>query len=225
MIKVSQLKKSYKSDGRWQPVVDGVDFHCRRGEYLSIMGHSGSGKTTFLSLLGGLTRPDSGEIMIDAVSLLTLSDRELAAFRNRKLNFIFQFASLIPTLTVRENILLPAMFRPAGSAPDPDLPGRATELLDLVGLADKQNSYPAQLSGGQQRRVAIARAFINAPEIVLADEPTGDLDQQTEEEIIQLFRRMNQEQGVTLIVVTHSETVATAADRRLRMVGGRFAAS
>ncbi|MFN3479180.1 MAG: ABC transporter ATP-binding protein [Thermodesulfovibrionales bacterium] len=221
MIEVREVSKRYRAGNQEIRAVDNVSFRCDKGEYISIIGHSGSGKTTLLSLIGGLTRPDSGDILIDGESILSFDDDSLSEFRNRKLNFVFQFSSLIPTLTALENVMLPVVFSPekknGGVIRD-----EAIRLLDAMGLGDKLDSYPSQLSGGQQRRVAIARAFINNPEIILADEPTGDLDEETEAEVIRFFKRLNEEKGITFIVVTHSSTIANEAKRVLRMHNGRL---
>ena len=216
MIDVRNITKNYTIESQILKAVDGVSFSIKKGEMVSIIGHSGSGKTTLLSLIGGLTRPDSGEVLIDDTNIWSMGDNSLSEFRNRKMSFIYQFASLIPTLTSLENIMLPTAFGHYGS----DTEEYAMELLGLVGLRDKTNSYPSHLSGGQQRRVAIARAFINRPEIVLADEPTGDLDEDSEEEIIRLFTRMNAEQQVTFIIVTHNRDIAAKTQRQLRMSNG-----
>lgn len=204
MIDIVNISKSYKIGRDSFKAVDGLSLTVETGDFISIVGHSGSGKTTLLSLIGGLTRPDSGTVVIDNTDLWAMSDNELSEFRNKKINFIFQFSSLIPTLNVLENVLLPSAF---GQNSDP-LKERAIKLLEKVRLPDRLDSYPSQLSGGQQRRVAIARAFINNPSIILADEPTGDLDEDTEQEIIKLFHTMNEEQGITFVIVTHSSDIA-----------------
>jgi putative ABC transport system ATP-binding protein/lipoprotein-releasing system ATP-binding protein len=185
---------------------------------VSIVGHSGSGKTTLLSLIGGLTRPDKGEVEIDGVNLWSMNDNQLSRFRNHKISFIYQFASLIPTLTVYENIILPTAF---GNLSD-DTTERAQALLERVGLAKQSRYYPAQLSGGQQRRVAIARAFINRPAVLLADEPTGDLDEETENEIMALFGDLNRQENITFVIVTHSSEIAARAARTMQMKDGRL---
>lgn len=218
MIELINIVKTYKAGGQKIQAVSNVSLSCGKGEYISIVGHSGSGKSTLLSLIGGLTRPDSGSVNIDGINLWSLSDGALSEFRNKKMSFIFQFASLIPTLTAVENVIMPSVF----SKEREDKKGAALELIEMMGLTDKAYSYPSQLSGGQQRRVAIARAFINNPEIILADEPTGDLDEQTEAEIIDFFRRMNKEKCITFIVVTHNTAVASASDRMLTMSAGRL---
>ncbi len=219
MIVVDHLSKIYSLEGERVTAVDDVSFTIERGEFLAILGHSGSGKTTLLNLIGGLTRPNSGTVRIDGQDIWQLSDRELSRLRNEKMNFIFQFASLIPTLNVIDNVLLPAAF---GTVRKAHLYDRAVQLLEMVGLADKQQAYPAQLSGGQQRRVAIARAFINDPAIVLADEPTGDLDEETEQEVVNLFRTFNKEKQTTFLIVTHSSDLAARTDKPLRMTAGRL---
>ncbi len=182
----------------------------------SVIGHSGSGKTTLLSLIGGLTRPDSGQVLVDGVDLWSMADDSMSEFRNRKISFIYQFSSLIPTLTALENIMLPTAFGSYGE----EVREYAAQLLALVGLQEKIGSYPSHLSGGQQRRVAIARAFINKPEIVLADEPTGDLDEETEAEVLNLFRKMNEEHNTTFIIVTHNKEIASQAGKQFRMSSG-----
>ena len=220
MIEVEHLSKAYPLDGHPVKAVDDVSLSIAQGEFVSILGHSGSGKTTLLNLIGGLTRPEAGRVRIDGQDIWSLNDAELSRLRNEKMNFIFQFASLIPTLNVVDNVLLPATFgrtQPAG------LRDRALELLELMGLSGKLTAYPAQLSGGQQRRVAISRAFINEPAIVLADEPTGDLDEDTEREVLALFRRVNEKQRTTFLIVTHSSELAAKTDRRFRMTAGRLA--
>ncbi len=221
MIEIKDLTKTYTVGGQVSKVVDHVSFKLAKGEIVSIIGHSGSGKTTLLSLIGGLTKPDSGSVIIGGKDIWAMDDAGLSGFRNRMLSFIFQFSSLIPTLTAFENVVLPAAF---GDYKE-EITGYAKELLDTVGLGDKMNSFPSQLSGGQQRRIAIARAFINRPEIILADEPTGDLDEETEAEIMALFKNMNREREVTFLLVTHSSELAGQAGRQLRMSSGLVSAA
>ncbi|MBF0564262.1 MAG: ABC transporter ATP-binding protein [Nitrospirae bacterium] len=204
MIEIKNLSKSYKVGGNVINAVDKVNLSVARREIISILGHSGSGKTTLLSLIGGLTTPSAGTVTIDNVDLWSISDDELSRLRNRKINFIFQFSSLVPTLNVIENVLLPTVFSKDGTDKRP----LAGQLLDTLGISDKASMYPSELSGGQQRRVAIARAFINDPEIILADEPTGDLDEETEADVLALFRTMNAEKGITFLIVTHSSEIA-----------------
>ena len=215
MIKLSNLSKIYKDGDQTISAVHDVSLQVAQGDFISIVGHSGSGKTTLLSLMGGLTKPDSGSVVIGGTDIWTLSDDALSEFRNRNVNFIFQFASLVPTLTVLENVLLPSAFGTGGEG----LESYAKELLGMVGLGDKVRSFPSRLSGGQQRRVAIARAFINSPKVVLADEPTGDLDEATEAEIMNIFREQNKK-GTTFVIVTHNQSVAATANKRYSMTSG-----
>jgi putative ABC transport system ATP-binding protein/lipoprotein-releasing system ATP-binding protein len=221
MIKVNNLMKRYRLDNAEIIAVNNISLECKKGDFISIIGHSGSGKTTLLSLIGGLTRPDSGQIIIDNVNLTSLDDNKLSEFRNKKLNFVFQFSSLIPTLTSIENVILPTIFSSQKNNSEA-VKKEAIRLLEVLGLDDKITSYPSQLSGGQQRRVAIARAFINNPEIILADEPTGDLDEETEAEVIKFFKKMNEERGITFLVVTHNFTIASKAKRIMKMHNGKL---
>jgi putative ABC transport system ATP-binding protein/lipoprotein-releasing system ATP-binding protein len=168
-------------------------------------------------MIGGILRPSAGKILLNGSDICQLNDDQLSAYRNAKIGFMFQFASLLPILTARENVLLPGLF---GTASHSISEKKAEEYLDMVGLKDKIHSYPAQLSGGQQRRVAIARALVNDPEIILADEPTGDLDEETEAEIMELFYTVNREKQVTIILITHNLDLAKKAKKQLRMNQG-----
>lgn len=215
-ISLQGLTQSYRQGDTQVNAVDHVDLQVLAGDFIIITGRSGIGKTTLLSLIGRLAEPTSGEIIIDGIDLKSLDDAALSDLRARKIGFVFQFASLIPTLTVFENIGLPSLF--TGQPIDEE---RTTKLAQMVGLGDKLKSYPTQLSGGQRRRVAIARALINHPEILLADEPTGDLDAETEIEILDLFRSLNQ-QGMTIILVTHSSNLIGYGNRALRMEQGKL---
>ncbi|HEX9861182.1 MAG TPA: ABC transporter ATP-binding protein [Nitrospirota bacterium] len=215
MIELKGLTKNYKDGEQKISAVHDVNMKLDAGEFVSIVGHSGSGKTTLLSLMGGLTKPDHGTVVIEGTDIWTLSDDALSEFRNRNVNFIFQFASLVPTLTVLDNVLLPSAFGTCCEG----LEEYAKSLVELVGLADKMNTYPSSLSGGQQRRVAIARAFVNSPKVVLADEPTGDLDEATESDIMEIFRKQNKG-GTTFVIVTHNSAVAQVARRRFNMTAG-----
>ena len=221
MIEIKSLSKTYKVSVDVINAVDNVSISIVDHEFISILGHSGSGKTTLLSLIGGLTKPDSGTVIIDDIDIWSISDNELSGFRNRKINFIYQFSSLIPTLNVIENILLPTAFSREKADNTYDY---AMELLAMVGIHDKVHAYPSQMSGGQQRRAAIARAFINRPKILLADEPTGDLDEETEAEIMKLFLRMNENQGITFVIVTHSSELARQTKKQFRMTHGILSA-
>ena len=190
------------------------------GESLAIVGPSGSGKTTLLQILGGLTRPSAGTVRIEGRDLATLSDRELARLRNQKIGFVFQHHHLLPQCTLLENLLVPTLVQHRSSPPE--LVRRARELLDQVGLADRSTHRPAQLSGGECQRGAVARALINRPALVLADEPTGALDSETAAELCELLVRLNREHGVTLVTVTHWDALATRMQRVLRLTDGRF---
>jgi len=214
MIELKGLSKTYTILGNIIKAVQTLDLTIQQGDFLSIVGHSGSGKSTFLSLIGGIARPDTGTVSLDGADIWGYNDSGLSRLRNEKFGFIYQFASLIPTLSATENVLLPTVFGRKRASAD------AVHLLQLVGLGDKIDRYPAELSGGEQQRVAIARAFINSPEIILADEPTGDLDEQTEAEIMDFFEKTNKENKVTMIMVTHSSEIALRAQRRFRMKQG-----
>lgn len=219
LVRVRDLEKHYPGAEGRVAAVEGLSLDIRCGEFLAILGHSGSGKTTLLSLIGGLTRPTRGEVLLAGQDVSRLDEARLAAVRNRSIGFIFQFASLVPTLTVLENVLLPAAFSPS---PPAGIAEEGARLLGLVGLADKLNAYPGQLSGGQQRRVAIARAFILNPQLILADEPTGDLDVETEQEVMAIFRELHR-RGVTIAMVTHEREITKDADRVVTMDRGRIA--
>lgn len=216
---VEQVTKTFGLDGTRLRAVDGVSFEVAAGEFVSIIGHSGSGKTTLLSILGGLSRPTSGRVLFDGTDVYGLDGDALSEYRCEKIGFVFQFASLLPALTALENLLLPVGFRPgahrAGEAAE-----KALELLELMSLADKADALPSQLSGGQQRRIAIARAFMNDPALILADEPTGDLDEETEAEVMGVFRTMNERSGATFLMVTHNTELARQAGRRMKMHRG-----
>jgi putative ABC transport system ATP-binding protein/lipoprotein-releasing system ATP-binding protein len=214
MIELKGISKTYHIADRTIQSVQPVDLTVRQGEFVSIVGHSGSGKSTFLSLVGGIARPDAGIITIDGKDIWTFDDRRLSRLRNETFGFVYQFASLIPTLTSAENVLLPSVFGVKRHPED------ALRLLEQVGLGDKADRYPSELSGGEQQRVAIARAFINQPRIILADEPTGDLDEETEADIMKFFERVNGERKVTVLLVTHSSELAVRASRQLRMKHG-----
>ena len=209
LIVCKNLTKTYMADGAPFRAVDDVSFSADKGDFIIILGHSGSGKTTLLSLVGGLAAPDSGQVLVNKRDNWQQSDADLSEMRNKTVGFIFQFSSLIPTLTSLENVLLPLSFSKK-SAGDQKL---AMELLAMVGLGDKINAFPAQLSGGQQRRVAIARAFINQPDIILADEPTGDLDEETERDIMNIFKKYNQENNTTFLIVTHNNELTKLVEK------------
>ena len=214
MIELKGLSKTYSISGRIIKAVQPLDLTIKQGDFVSIVGHSGSGKSTFLSLIGGIARPDTGTVIVDGENIWQHDDTWLSKLRNNKYGFVYQFASLIPTLTATENVLLPTVFGGKKTADD------AVKLLEFVGLGDKTGRYPSELSGGEQQRVAIARAFIHDPEVIMADEPTGDLDEETEAEIMTFFEKINKEKKVTMIMVTHSSELALRAATRLRMKQG-----
>ena len=209
-VETEDLAKYYVMGPVTVRALDGVSVKIRRGEYLSIMGPSGSGKTTFFNMVGGLDRPTRGKVYIDEVDIAKLDAYELAWLRARKIGYIFQTFNLIPVLTALENVMLPMIF--AGVGREERL-RRATEILTRVGLGERLNHKPLELSGGQQQRVAIARSLANNPVIVLADEPTGNLDLYTGLDIISLLRSMNKEKGVTIITATHDLKMIDVSDR------------
>ena len=218
-LQIENLTKTYTVDDTSFVGVDNISLNINKGEFLSIMGHSGSGKTTLISLVGGILKPSSGKVLIDGTDISTLDDNKLSEYRANRIGFMFQFASLLPILTARENVLLPGIFSPDKNVVDEKT---AVDLLEMVGIGEKKDSYPSHLSGGQQRRVAIARALLNKPDIILADEPTGDLDEDTEAEIMNLFEEINQKHGVTIILITHNPEVAGKAHKKLRMSKGKL---
>jgi putative ABC transport system ATP-binding protein/lipoprotein-releasing system ATP-binding protein len=220
LIELDGISKIFTVGGATIPAVDNVSLRIERGDFLSIVGHSGSGKTTLLSIIGGIIRPSSGRVLFEGADICPMADDDLSTYRSEKVGFMFQFASLLPMLTVKENVLLPGLFRQERDARDKKM---AEEYLSLVGISEKINAYPSQLSGGQQRRVAIARALVYEPQIVLADEPTGDLDEETEMSVMELFRRLNSEKQITFILITHNLELAKMAQRQFRMTQGRLA--
>jgi ABC-type lipoprotein export system ATPase subunit len=209
--------KSYTIGQQSISAVNNVSLEIDKGEFISIVGHSGSGKTTLLSIIGGIVKPTSGKILCNGTDIYSLDSDGLSEYRSRNIGFMFQFASLLPILSAKENLLLPGLFKSGSGSTDAK---KAEEYLEIVGLKDKIEAYPSQLSGGQQRRVAIARAFMNDPEIILADEPTGDLDEETEAEIMALFRKLNEEKKITFIFITHNLELAKQAQRQIRMSNG-----
>jgi putative ABC transport system ATP-binding protein/lipoprotein-releasing system ATP-binding protein len=215
MIELSNASKIYESGGEEVRAVDDVSLRVATGEFVSIVGHSGSGKTTLVSLMGGLTRPTSGAVNVDGKDIWKMSNRELALLRSEKIGFCFQFSSLISTINCLDNVRLPSSF----TSDDKVGKDHAMRMLELVGLPEKARSYPSELSGGQQRRIAIARSLINQPSIILADEPTGDLDEETEGDVMELFKEVNIG-GVTIVMVTHSSQLAARATRTLHMENG-----
>ena len=219
IVRTRDLAKIYKMGEVEVPALRGVDLDIRRGEYLSIMGPSGSGKTTLFNMIGGLDKPTNGSCFIEEVDMAQLDAFELAWLRCRKIGYIFQTFNLIPVMTAMENVTLPMIF--AGTGTD-ELMDRGRELLALVGLGDRLHHKPFELSGGQQQRVAVARSLANSPAIVLADEPTGNLDLQTGKEIIDLLKELNQESGVTIISATHDLKMIDVSDRIVHIRDGEL---
>jgi len=215
------LTKTYTMGKRSLEVLRGVDLNLARGEFLALRGSSGAGKSTLLHLIGGLDLPNAGEILFDGQNLVAFSERQLTEFRNRRVGFIFQAYHLLPELTALENVCLPARMARIASA---TVEARGRELLSRVGLKDRLDHKPSELSGGEQQRVAIARALINEPELVLADEPTGNLDSKTGGEIIELLKSLRVESNTTLVIATHDAKVAANAERVVELVDGRIAA-
>ena len=223
MLEAREVRKTYTTECGSCDAVRGVSLALEAGEFVAVVGRSGSGKSTLLAILGGLCRPTSGTVAVDGVDLWSLPEQQRAAFRNREVGLVFQFASLLPTLRVIDNVALPALVR--GVSSDEDAYRRATELLGRLGLGHRADAYPSELSGGEQRRAALARAIVNAPPIVLADEPTSDLDEETEAEILDALGEIHRRDGVALVVVTHDPKIARRADRILEIRNGSIVAS
>lgn len=220
MIKVISLRKSIATATHRVDILNGLDFEVPKGEFVAIMGPSGSGKSTLLGLLAGLDSPTSGNIILDGEDIVGLSEDRMAVLRGRKIGFVFQSYNLIPTLTAEENVLLPWELN-GGNGAGRD---RARELLTTVGLVDRAEHYPVQLSGGEQQRVALARAFIVRPPILLADEPTGNLDSANGQRVLELLIDMNQREHTTMVLVTHDHDLASRADRIITLRDGRIVA-
>lgn len=217
ILNIRNLSKTYQGGGRTLHVLNDVNFSVDAGSTLSIVGPSGSGKTTLLGLCAGLDRASSGSVELNNITLNDLSEDERAQVRNRYVGFIFQNFQLLPTLTALENVMVPLELRG-----EKNIRPRAMELLDKVGLADRMHHYPLQLSGGEQQRVSLARAFSNSPRILFADEPTGNLDAETSDRVIKLLFDLNKEAGTTLIIVTHNLELAALTNRVIRIKGGHL---
>lgn len=219
MITLKHVSKTYALKGKIiVPAVQDVSLHVDRKEFVVITGRSGSGKTTLLNLIAGLARPTDGQVFHGDVDLWRMTDAQRSEMRNRKMGFVFQFPSLLQSLTSLENVVLPTMFfNHKATATDFE---RANQLLELVGLSEKRSAYPRQLSAGQQQRVVIARALFNHPELLLADEPTSNLDEETEKEIMALLQKIHKNNGITIILVTHVGGLVTQGTRNVLMVNG-----
>ena len=219
VLETQELKKYYGSGDTLVKALDGVDLRVENGEFVAIVGTSGSGKSTLLHILGGLDRPTGGSVRVEGKDIFSLKDEELTIFRRRKIGFVFQAYNLVPVLSAYENIILPIQLD--GGQVDKDYVGRVIEAL---GLAQRLNSLPSQLSGGQQQRVAIARALAAKPAIILADEPTGNLDSKTSQDVLSLMKITSQKFAQTMVMITHNEEIAQTADRIVRIEDGRIVA-
>ncbi len=217
ILRVEHLSKHYGAGENLVRAVDDVSFSVEKGEFLAIIGPSGSGKSTLLHILGGVDRPTAGKVFVDGQDVYAQNDEQLAIFRRRQVGLIYQFYNLIPVLTAEENMTLPVLLD--GREVNKE---RLEELLDTLALTDRRKNLPNQLSGGQQQRVSIGRALMNAPAVVLADEPTGNLDSKNSQEIVELLKQSNRKYGQTLIVITHDESIALQADRVIAIEDGRI---
>lgn len=218
ILEISHLRKAYKGVNKELTVLDDINFDIAPGEIVSIVGPSGSGKTTLLGLCAGLDAPTEGKVILSGEAISDMTEDEKASVRNQNVGFIFQNFQLLPTLTALENVMIPLELRGESKGAEE----KARNLLNRVGLGDRTHHYPAQLSGGEQQRVSLARAFSNTPKILFADEPTGNLDDETSEVVEQLIFDLNKENGTTLVIVTHDMELASKTDRIIRLKGGHI---
>jgi len=223
LINLHQVSKTYQTAAGAFTALHAIDLQVQAGEFVAVVGRSGSGKTTLLNLLAGIDRPTSGSLSVAGTALPPLSESQLAEWRGRTVGLVFQFFQLLPTLTVLENVLLPMEFVRTGAIPMAERKPKALALLERVGIADQAHKLPANLSGGQQQRAAIARALANDPPILMADEPTGNLDEHTKNDVLALFGRLNAD-GRTIIVITHERDISRYAARQVTLVDGHIAA-
>ena len=219
MIELKGVTKTYELGGEKIYALDNVNLKIDTGDFIAIVGPSGSGKSTLANIIGGLDVPDSGEVLVENTNMARMKDKVLSNYRNKKIGFIFQSFNLQPTYTALENVTIPLIF---GHVPAKDRKKRAEECLRAVGLEDRMNHRPSQLSGGQRQRVCIARALANNPEVIIADEPTGNLDSKKGEEIIQLLKNLNKTAQITLVVITHDHNVAKEAKKIITIKDGRL---
>ncbi len=222
MIQTVDLCKSFETAGGTLQVLKGIHLEIAKGEMVSLVGASGAGKSTLLHLLGALDRPTSGRVVFDGIDLFSQSDAKLAAFRNREVGFVFQFHHLLPDFSALENVMMPGLIQRENRE---SIQREALRLLGEVGLGDRLHHRPGMLSGGEQQRAAIARALVLKPRLLLADEPTGNLDRKTGTEVFSLMKRINRERGTTFIIVTHNEQLAAETDRALHVIDGQVTPS
>jgi lipoprotein-releasing system ATP-binding protein len=225
LIEVQNLKKSFITDAGKLKVLKGIDLSIKEGEMIGIVGASGVGKSTFLHILGALDRPTFGKVFYDGADIFSLDEDSLALFRNRTIGFVFQFHHLLPEFTALENVMMPGLIsigHGTSGVRSKEIKEKAEKLLDEMGLSDRKGHRPGELSGGEQQRVAVARALMLEPKVVLADEPTGNLDTPTGEELFNLLVNLNKEKGITFIIVTHNESLSSRCHRVLKMVDGKI---
>ena len=216
VLKAENLKKVYKLENEVVEALKGISFSLRRGEMIALMGPSGSGKSTLLHLLGGIDKPTEGKVLINGKDIFALDEKKLAVFRNRHIGFVFQFHYLLPEFSVLENVMLPMQIYSRGGE------DRAKEILRLLGLEHRLNHKPAQISGGEQQRVAIARAVINEPDIILADEPTGNLDSKNAHRVMEIFTEMNHKKNVSIVIATHDREIAEYCSKIVYLKDGNI---